>query len=147
MTRPLGGWKKMKIIRITSLLHEQPKTESFIEFLFCLGSKYCPYTTESHCNHMVSITNELGPEGLRSVVADLRSEFSFPQISKACAFWTLASVLTFLLTWQGYVARTRLKLVPETPLGVAKIFFLWLQSNFQITLLSVTELFRLSSMV
>ena len=50
---------------------------------FCLGRNYCPYTIECHCNHMVSITNELWPECLRSVLTDIRSEFSFSQISKA----------------------------------------------------------------
>lgn len=112
---------------------------------FCLGSKYCPYTIECHCNHMVSITNESLPECLRSVLTDIRSEFSFSQISKACSFCTLASFLTFLLNWKGYAARVRQKLVLGTSLGMAKIFSLWLQSNFQITLLSVAEFSRLLS--
>lgn len=134
----------MKITKITSLLHEWPKPENSIQ-VFCLGSKYCPYNTECHCNHMVSITNESWPECLRSVLTDIRSEFSFSQISKACSVWTLASFLTFLLTWKGYAARGRHKLVLGTSLGMDKIFSLWLQSNFQITLLSVAEFSRLLS--
>lgn len=116
------------------------KTRKLHTSFFCLGRNYCPYTIECHCNHMVSITNELWPECLRSVLTDIRSEFSFSQISKACSFWTLASFLTFLLTWKGYAARVRHKLVLGTPLRVAKILSLWLWSNFQITLLSVAEL-------
>lgn len=140
----LGERKKMKITKITSLLCEGPKTESFIQGFFCLGSQYCPYTIECPCNHMVSITVELRPECLQSVLTDFRSEFSFSQISKAYSFWTLARFLTFLLTWRGYVAEVRLKLMPGTSLRVAKIFSLWLQSNFQITLLAVAELSRLT---
>lgn len=86
--------------------------------------------------HMVSITSELQPESPRSVHRGSRSGSS-SQISNECSLWTLASLVTFLLTWNDFVARIRLKLVSGTSLRGAKIFSLWLWSSFQVLLLSV----------
>lgn len=117
------------------MLYDRPKPESSRQRSVC-WQQALPLQHRMSLYHMVSITSELWPESPRSVHRGSRSGSS-SQISNECSFWTLASLVTFLLTWNDFVARIRLKLVSGTSLRGAKIFSLWLWSGFQVLLLSV----------